>query len=520
MAFLPLKIPPGISRPGTKYDARGRWYDCNLVRWHEKAMKPWGGWQIVKDGSGDEVNVGSAIRTILPWMSNAQVAHLALATYCELFIFADNVLTDISPAGITCGGVDSTVSGAPYGVGLYGVGPYSRGGFGTKALTEANTWQLDTFGEDLVAVAYADGKLYYWDLSEGVGTAAQAVVSGATITGAEVDEAAPENNRGVVVTPERIVVALAAGGNGRRVAWCDQEDVTVWAPEETNQAGDFLLTTPGEILAGRRGRNETLIWTTTDLHTMRYIGGDYVYSFHELGANCGAISRQSMVVVDGKAIWMGRRGFFVYDGYVRPIDNEIADFVFGDPDHGVNLVQAHKIVCFPRAEFGEIVWYYPSAASVENDRYVAYNYLLGYWTIGALERTAGADRGAYPYPVAADAAGNLYQHEISQSPSYLDVDGVTELTPYAESGPIEIAQGDNVMIVREIIPDEKTLGSVQASMYASFYPTSAETKFGPFTAANPTKCRLTGRQVRLRVEGGGSWRVGTFRLDAVLGGLR
>jgi hypothetical protein len=83
------------------------------------------------------------------------------------------------------------------------------------------------------------------------------------------------------------------------------------------------------------------------------------------------------------------------------------------------------------------------------------------------------------------------------------------------------------MMVREIIPDEKTLGAVLASMYASYYPTATETTFGPFTAANPTKCRLSGRQVRLRVESdpnaidsAKSWRVGTFRLDLVLGGLR
>ena len=78
----------------------------------------------------------------------------------------------------------------------------------------------------------------------------------------------------------------------------------------------------------------------------------------------------------------------------------------------INLLQAHKITCYPRSEFGEITWHYPSAGSTENDKYVTLNYLSGHWWIGSLERTCGADRGVSPYPLAMDASGNLYRHEF------------------------------------------------------------------------------------------------------------
>jgi len=78
------------------------------------------------------------------------------------------------------------------------------------------------------------------------------------------------------------------------------------------------------------------------------------------------------------------------------------------------------------------------------------------------------------------------------------------------------------MNVVELIPDEKTLGDVTAKFKTRFYPTAAETTYGPFTMSNPTSVRFQGRQVRMRVEGNtaSDWRVGIMRLDTRQGGRR
>jgi len=78
------------------------------------------------------------------------------------------------------------------------------------------------------------------------------------------------------------------------------------------------------------------------------------------------------------------------------------------------------------------------------------------------------------------------------------------------------------MSVRQLIPDERTLGHVTAPFKTRFYPTATERSYGPFSMANPTSVRFTGRQVRMRVDGNSAadWRVGIMRLDAVPGGLR
>jgi len=42
--LVKLELPPGIYRTGTTYMAVGRWWDGNLVRWYEGALRPVGGW--------------------------------------------------------------------------------------------------------------------------------------------------------------------------------------------------------------------------------------------------------------------------------------------------------------------------------------------------------------------------------------------------------------------------------------------------------------------------------------------
>jgi hypothetical protein len=45
MPLVPLNIPKGQYANGTEYQSQGRWRDVNLVRWHEDALRPIGGWR-------------------------------------------------------------------------------------------------------------------------------------------------------------------------------------------------------------------------------------------------------------------------------------------------------------------------------------------------------------------------------------------------------------------------------------------------------------------------------------------
>lgn len=381
---------------------------------------------------------------------------------------------------------------------LVDITPAAHGGQ-TDSIVSAT---MDLFGSDIIGVTREStwGALNYWDSSAG-GVAAP-------LTNAPSCHA-------VVVTPERFILALGISNDGKLIQWCDQENPTVWTASPTNQAGDFPLTCEGKLMCGARGRGETLIWTTAELFAARYIGGPFVYSFIQVGSNCGIRSGNAKCVVNGKAYWMGARSFFSYDGFVQTVPCEVADFVFDDATYGVDPALAHRTYAIVRSEFSEIAWhYYALNGSV---RQVVYNYVTGIWFLDALDRVAGVDQGVLRYPVMGASDGALYIHEYQTSMLVSSVEQV----PYAESGPIEIGDGDQTMHVSEVIPDGKTTTGVSMTFYSNFHPTENETTNGPYTMANPTSVRVDGRQVRIKLlEVTKGWRFGTPRLKATPSGAR
>ena len=64
MPFVPLRIPPGVIRPATALQAKGRYWDANLIRWRGNKLLPVGGWQRATDTPLD-----SQARTIFPWLA-------------------------------------------------------------------------------------------------------------------------------------------------------------------------------------------------------------------------------------------------------------------------------------------------------------------------------------------------------------------------------------------------------------------------------------------------------------------
>lgn len=345
-------------------------------------------------------------------------------------------------------------------------------------------------------------------------TLANGAFTGATLA-AGVSETSPVNNTACFVTAERYLVALGANGDPRAIAWADAETLTDWTPSATNTAGDLPLPGSGKLVCGRRSKSESLIWTTEGLFALRYIGGTLVYSLEEVGSKCGIIGPNACAVIDSRAVWMGPKGFFVYDGFVQPVPSEISYAVFSD----MNVAQQVKCYTKTFAELSEVHFHYPSAGSTECDKYVIWNYRENHWTPGSLTRSAGIDRGAFDYPLMVSGA-TIYEHEKG-------TDHTGAATPFLESGPLELGDGDNVMSITQIIPDEATLsgqvlGSTAMMLYAAMYPTSTETAYGPYTMANPTGARVTGRQVRVRISEvtPGNWVVGVVRLDAIPGGQR
>ena len=492
--YIPLKLPPGIYRNGTEYQAASRWYDANLVRWYENTLRPMGGWR-----KRSATQLTGTCRGLLAWRTNSNARYIVAGTQSKLYAMDENsVIKEITPTGIASGRADA-VSGTGYGYNTYGSFAYGVARPDTGSIATATTWSLDTWGEYLVACASTDGKLYEWQLGFTTPTLAAVITN------------APISNKALLVTSERILFALGAGGNPRKVQWCDQEDNTVWTPLATNQAGDYELGTPGSLMAGKRVKGVNLLFTDVDVHTATYVGAPFIYGFERAGTGCGLISTQAVAAVDTAAIWMSNSGgFWIYDGYVKPLPCDVSDYIFTN----INYSQQSKIYAVHNSKFGEVWWFYPSSGSNENDSYVTFNYRENTWNIGSLARTAGTDAGVFANPTMVSSDGYIYEHEVGFA-----YDGASI---YAESGPVQLGNGDNLMSVRQVVPDEQTLGEAVVSFKTRNYPTGAQSTFGPYTAANPTDVRFMARQVNVKVTGAvlADWRIGVMRLDAVASGKR
>ena len=491
--LIPLQLPPGVHANGTEFESSNRWREASLVRWHDGSMRPVGGWTVRKSSA-----FAYAPRAMISYLDNDSDEHMAAGTYEKLYYVNPALtVTDITPSsGFTSGSLNGALN-LGYGGGFMGSTNYGRAPTSSGVYAEATTWSLDTWGEYLLGVSSTDGKLLEW---QGNPSANAATVANA-----------PVDNLAMVVTEERFVFCLGAGGNPRKVAWSDKENNTSWTAAATNEAGDMELQTNGQIMCGVRMRGATLILTSEDAHLATYSGAPFVYGFQRVGTACGIASRKAAVAIDEGAFWMGKKGFYTFNGSTATeIACEVADYVFDD----LNPSQVSKVYAVHNSQFGEIWWFYPSASANENDRYVTFDYKEGHWATGVIDRTAGVDQGIFVNPIWSDASGNLYNQETGYTHG--------SVKPYAESGSISLGNGDTIMKVSKLIPDERTQGQVEVTFKTRFHPNDSETSHGAYTLSNPTDVRFTGRQVRVKIQGtaNDNWRSGIMRIDAVPGGRR
>ena len=181
------------------------------------------------------------------------------------------------------------------------------------------------------------------------------------------------------------------------------------------------------------------------------------------------------------------------------------------------VVAAFRAWAVENPAFGEVTWFYPSDGASEIDRYATFNYREGHWSTGSLERTCGiaSQPGVHVYPVLAKANGVVYDHESGSARA-------GEGAPSLESGPLELGDGTSLMSLQRLIPDDKTVGDVNLTIFTAPNPDTAETSNGPYTLTAHRTIRLKARQIRVKLTEAvaTAWRVGVIRLGVAMSGRR
>ena len=161
--FRPIEIPPGVVATATKNMRSSNWAEVNLMRWVEGRMTPVGGQAQYK------YNFASRCRAIHSWYDLNGVLYIAYLCESNLYVDVGGALTEITPVG----GMNVPVIGAGgYGEGAYSDGTYNYGEsppLSTIQLLDQlpDAYSLDNFGQVLLAMTSADGRLLQWTPSAG-----------------------------------------------------------------------------------------------------------------------------------------------------------------------------------------------------------------------------------------------------------------------------------------------------------------------------------------------------------------
>jgi len=297
------------------------------------------------------------------------------------------------------------------------------------------------------------GGLFYWDATSGL-TARGVLVSSLPGADAEVPSVV---NLVAVSDASRFVFCFGCDDYGSSVLnpmlvrWSDQEDILIWNPATTNQAGSVTLSHGSEIVATIQSRQEQIVFTDSAVYSLQYLGPPTVWGVQLLGDNISVYGPNAVTLASGVVYWMGIDKFYKYDGRIQTLDCDLRRYVFSDINKDQNL----QVFAGINEGFNEVWWFYCSETSTTIDRYVIFNYLenqgKGAWYYGTMARTAWLDSGLRDFPLATTYTLNIVEHENGLN----DNETATEaaLSAFVSSSEFDIEDGNSFGFVWRMLPD-------------------------------------------------------------------
>jgi hypothetical protein len=495
-------------------------------------------------------------------------------------------------------GNDITATGYGWGAGAWSSGSWGSGN-ATPILIPQRDWFIQNFDDDMVA-NIRNGTIYYWQYAGGVSTRATPLAT-TTIEGIAPADVPTQAMQILVSQNDKHLICFGAtpfGGGAfdpLLIRWATQDQPNVWTPLVTNSAGFLRVSRGSAIVCAIATRQEILVFTEGTLNSLQYLGTTDVFGLQELADNISILSPRSVVTVNNTAYWFGHDKFYAYGGRVETLPCSIRNHVF----QNLNYSQADQIVSGTNEGWNEVWWFYPTANSNVNNAYVIYNHLERIWYYGTIDRTAWSDSSLREYPQALTGTyftGNMsggttlnvstvfagilqvgsviegtgvatgttitalgtgtggvgtYTVNIPQlvvqtvmtadSIIYNHEQGVNDnilpMTSYIASSDADLADGDQFILTKRIIPDINFAGSTAPLPAVTMYikprnfPGSAysnvdsqqviETSVDIYT--DQIFMRARARQMALEVEStelGVQWQLGSPRLDGRPDGQR
>lgn len=387
----------------------------------------------------------------------------------------------------------------------WGVGPWGLGTWGTPRSTsivvsEPRVWSLDYFGVVLVAT-YNGGSLWFFDPTQSEPwPRAVATFQGNTVNGA------PTNFRAMFITPERFIFGLC---DAMVVNVCSQGDPTTWTPATTNTAFARTLQVGTKLVGGKvLAPFVSMVWSDSAAYLFQYTGSQFLYNSSVAGLDCGLISPNAAITVDGFAYWMGPDNFYTFNGVVAPMPNveDIRKYVFDAlPD-----TLAFQCCAIYVPKYHEIWFFYPGSSTATNPtNYVIYHINDQVWSIGTADFyssasvVAGRSSGSHftqgdTSPIMAGVDGYLYNHDAIGN---VYDDNGNPLTWTMTLSPYALEEGLQSQDIEGIVWDFfEQSGNISATVngydrLTDPAPMDTDTAIVPDTQAGISDYRVSGRYI-------------------------
>ena len=406
-----------------------------------------------------EINGNHEVTVINANAFSIVVATTATATNTSVGGTAINVSFEIEP-----GNAYST-----YGYG-WGTSTWGSTGWGLGSDMPVNLpqrdWWLDNFDNDLVA-NIRNGAIYYWERGSTADPTTALETRAVLLSSLSGANSVPDEAMQVLISQnDKHLLAFGCTPYGGGtfdpllIRWASQDEPQYWNPTGLTPGGvqsssGFLRVSRGSrIVRALSSRQETLVWTDSSLYALQYLGTLDVFGLQEYADNVSIIGPRACASANNVTYWMGHDKFYAYSGRVETLPCTIRNYVFQD----INYNAVDTITCGTNEGWNEVWWMYPSADSEYPNRYVIFNHLEKVWYYGTIDRSGWLDSPLREYPMAVNTPygtdiGVLYDHERGVN------DDAVAMTSYIQSADMDIADGEQFMLSRRMIPDINFNGS-------------------------------------------------------------
>jgi hypothetical protein len=224
-----------------------------------------------------------------------------------------------------------------------------------------------------------------------------------------------ETNVGNITTSGGVITFngyLIVYGNDGIIRWSDLNNPFEWSAE------NFLQVANTKLVHAVTYLQSIYIWSLNSLEEVSFSNEEnIVFTTTTRCTNISILSPKSVVNIKNSFYWMGAENFYVFNGVVAPLPNQLNKIFFYE---NVNPNYVGKVFGVFVENYTEIWWCWSDTTSTENNRCIIYNLQENTWVDNTLTRSASQTSSLFTNPIFASSKNSLtmtgsypvFQHEI------------------------------------------------------------------------------------------------------------